>query len=102
MGTSQSGDGGPKGVTYQIEVKRKARKALLRLPKKIQERIEDKIDSLSENPRPEGYGLVKNAPKGTFRVWVGRYRVVYVILDDVLVVVVVRVRKRDESTYRGL
>lgn len=87
---------------YRLEVERQAQKALARLPRDIQRRIEAKIDSLAEDPRPVGCEMVQDAPKGTYRVWVGRYRVIYVILDDEQIIVVARVRKRDESTYRGL
>jgi len=45
---------------------------------------------------------MEDAPKGTYRVRVGRYRVVYIILDDEQAIVVTRVRKKDESTYKGL
>ena len=87
---------------YRLEVERQARKALVRLPRDIQRRIEAKIDTLAEDPRPAGCEPVRNAPKGTYRVWVGRYRVIYVVLDAERLVIVAKVRKRDEGTYRGV
>ena len=42
------------------------------------------------------------AEKGTYRVRVGNYRVIYVVLDNEGVVIIARVARRSESTYRGL
>jgi mRNA interferase RelE/StbE len=60
------------------------------------------ILALAEDPRPAGCKPVKDAPPGTYRVRVGAYRVIYTGLDAEGAIVVARVRKRDESTYRGL
>jgi mRNA-degrading endonuclease RelE of RelBE toxin-antitoxin system len=37
-----------------------------------------------------------------YRLRVGRFRVVYEVRDEVLLVLIVRVAKRDEATYRNL
>jgi mRNA interferase RelE/StbE len=89
-------------VTHQIEVSRRAQKAMARLPRKDQARIIVALQKLSEDPRPQGCRPVKDAPKGTYRVRVGSYRVIYPVVDADQVIVVARVAKRDESTYRGL
>ena len=89
-------------MAYQIEVERRARKALLRLPRRVQARIAVTIDALAEEPRPAGCQPVKAAPRGTYRVRVGDYRVIYTVLDDEQLVVVGRVVKRGERTYKGL
>jgi len=87
---------------YRLEVERQARKSLLRLPPAIKRRIEVKIDALAEDPRPAGCEPVQRAPKGTYRVRVGDYRVVYVVWDEERLIIVARVSKGDEGTYRGL
>ncbi|MCK4315404.1 MAG: type II toxin-antitoxin system RelE/ParE family toxin [Anaerolineae bacterium] len=89
-------------MPYQIEVRRKARKALVRLRGQDQARIEAKIDALADDPRPPGCEPVKAATRGTYRVRVGDYRVIYTVLDDEQVVVVARVIRRGERTYKGL
>jgi mRNA-degrading endonuclease RelE of RelBE toxin-antitoxin system len=43
---------------------------------------------------------VRAAPKGTYRIRVGDYRVIYLVLDDQQVIVVARVARRSETTYR--
>jgi mRNA-degrading endonuclease RelE of RelBE toxin-antitoxin system len=39
---------------------------------------------------------------GMVRLRVGDYRVIYLVLDDERVVIVARVARRNEGTYRGL
>mgnify|MGYP001589732467 FL=1 len=45
---------------------------------------------------------MKLTGSGFWRVRAGRYRVIYAINDSERVVVVVRVARRSEGTYRGL
>jgi mRNA interferase RelE/StbE len=89
-------------VAYQIRIGKRVRKEMARLPRQDQARVLSAIKALAENPRPAGCNPVKAAEKGTYRVRVGDYRVVYVVLDDELVIIVARVARRSESTYRGL
>jgi len=75
---------------------------MARLPRKDRARILAVLKALAEEPRPSGCVPVKTAEPGTYRVRVGAYRVIYTVLDDERVVVVARVARRRESTYRGL
>ena len=75
---------------------------MARLPRQDQARVLLAIKALADNPRPTGCKPVKAAEEGTYRVRVGDYRVVYVVLDGEQVIIVARVAKRSESTYRGL
>ena len=72
------------------------------MPSNLRQRIDRAIRALTEDPRPAGCKSVKDAPRETYRVRIGAYRVIYTVLDAEGVIVVARVRKRDESTYRGL
>jgi mRNA interferase RelE/StbE len=87
---------------WRIVIDRQPQKEMRRLPSGLRQRIDRAILALSEDPRPAGCNPVKDAPRGTYRVRVGAYRVIYTVLDAEGVVIVARVRKRDESTYRGL
>ncbi len=78
------------------------RKEMAGLPRGEQARILSAIRALAENPRPAGCTPVRMAEKGTYRVRVGNYRVIYVVLDNEGVVIIARVARRSESTYRGL
>ena len=58
------------------------------------------IDALAEDPRPAGCVPIRAAPKETYRIRVGGFRVIYVVLDDAEVIIVARVASRSETTYR--
>jgi len=83
---------------YQVEIARRAIKSLTALPRREQQRVRAAIDLLADNPRPPG--CVKLAGEDTvYRVRVGVYRIVYDVLDDRLVVQVVRIGHR-RDVYR--
>lgn len=83
---------------YRIEIEAAAARQLARLPKVAQARIKAKVAALADDPRPRGATkLVGTAD--SWRIRVGDYRVVYVIRDDVLVVIVVKIGHR-KDVYR--
>lgn len=89
-------------MSYQIEVSKRVRKGMARLPRQDQAKILATIKTLAEDPRPTRCRPVRGAEKGTYRVGVGDYRVVYVVLDDAQVVIVARIARRSESTCQRL
>jgi mRNA interferase RelE/StbE len=56
--------------------------------------------TLEGEPRPRG--AKKLAESGLWRIRVGRYRVVYAIDDKENLVIVVRIARRKEDTYKRL
>ncbi len=84
---------------YSIRIKRSAAKELARIPRQDRPRIVHAIDGLGVNPL-KGSSL-KGETRGLRRVRVGDYRIVYEVLDDALLVLVVRVAHRRE-VYRRL
>ena len=85
---------------YAISYERKAERELLALPGEVGRRLAAAIDALSQEPRPRGCRKIVGEDR-VYRIRVGRYRVIYEIRDDVLVVVIIRVAKRDD-VYRGV
>ncbi len=85
-------------MTYQVEIARRAAKALARLPRKEQQRVRLAIDLLAETPRPPGCVALAGEARA-YRVRVGDYRIVYEVFDDRLVVQVVRIGHR-RDVYR--
>ena len=83
---------------YRVEVARRAVKVLENLPRKDQQRIRAAIDLLADNPRPPGCVKLTGEPH-TYRVRTGDYRVLYDVLDDRLVVQVIRIANRPDA-YR--
>jgi mRNA interferase RelE/StbE len=59
--------------------------------------VEDTIEALAEDPRPEGAGKLAGTPKGTvlWRIKEGAFRIVYEIRDEELIVLVVLVAQRE-------
>ncbi|MCG3178985.1 MAG: hypothetical protein BIFFINMI_01315 [Phycisphaerae bacterium] len=85
-------------MTYRVLISTRAERNLAKLPKPIWVRLDAAIQSLEDDPRP--HGAVKMAGKEGFqRIRVGDYRVIYVIRDQRILVLVVRVGHRRE-VYR--
>ena len=86
-------------MKYTIEVTTGARHELGRIDPQHRRRVERAIESLADDPAPRqseplrGYAYTR-------RLRVGRYRVIYEVYDDALVVVVIRAVPRSEDTYR--
>lgn len=85
-------------MTYRVEIKRSARKALLALPHDMQRRIGAAIDALATDPRGPGTRKLTGSDL-LYRVRVGDYRVVYDIHDDRLLILVVKIGQR-RAIYR--
>lgn len=82
---------------YTIEVKNKAKKEILSLPRKGQQRVLLALDVLRENPF-EGKKLEgEYAGAWTYRVW--PYRIIYTIHRHIVTITVLRVRHR-KDVYR--
>jgi mRNA interferase RelE/StbE len=83
---------------YTVEIARRAVKAIARLPRTEQQRVRAAIDLLADEPRPPGSAALLGE-ESTYRVRVGNYRILYEVIDDRLVIQVVRVGHR-RDVYR--
>jgi len=79
-------------VSYRIELRPAAVRALKKLDPPVRRRIQGAITLLAEDPRPPAARALRGRPG--LRVRVGDYRILYTVEDDVLVVVVVTVGHR--------
>ena len=84
-------------MTYSVRIKRSAARELERFPRDARARLIAAIDALAEQPLAGT--LLKGGLRGLRRLRVGNYRIVYEVLDDELVVLVIRVANRWEA-YR--
>ena len=82
---------------YQIRIKKSAQKELQQISPPYNQKIIEAIDSLAENPRPEGVKKLKS--EEAYRIRVGDYRVVYTIEDVIQIIEVQRIRHRKDA-YR--
>lgn len=85
---------------YRLEIRRPAQKAIHDLPPADREQVIAAIDGLVQEPRPAGVEKVRGTP--LYRVRVGDYRLIYAVFNPDRLVVVVRVARRTERTYKGL
>lgn len=86
-------------MSYSVRIKRSAARELARIPQPTRTRLARAIDGLGE--RPLAGVALKGGMRGLRRLRVGAYRIVYELLDDELVVLVVRVAHR-AGVYRPM
>jgi mRNA interferase RelE/StbE len=83
---------------YRILIKPSAVKEIEAIsPKQDRQRIVGRISKLADNPRPPGCEKLSGQEK--YRIRQGRYRIVYSIEDQDLIVYVVKVGHR-KNVYR--
>ena len=83
---------------YRLFIKPSAVKEIESIPvKKDRQRIVARIRTLADDPRPQG--CVKLSGANKYRVRQGKYRILYKIEDDRLVVIIVKVGQR-KDVYR--
>jgi len=85
---------------YRVDLSPAAQRQLRRLPPGVAARLRGPILALAVEPRPSG--VAKLAGTDFWGMRVGDLRVVYLIDDDTQLVVILRVARRSESTYRGM
>ena len=86
-------------MLYTVELAPAAQRDLRRLPPQIRLRLAAPIQALSQSPRPPGVRKVQGQER-TWRIRVGSFRVIYDLYDDQQLVVILKVDRRGESTYR--
>ncbi len=86
-------------MKFTIDFKPAALRQLKKISLNSQKRVLQKINSLAENPLPDG---VKKMADGAslIRVRVGDYRIVYIIENEQLIVLIVAVGHRREIYRR--
>lgn len=85
-------------ASYQVEVTHSAVKDLRRIDRTWIPKICQAIEKLGSETRPNGCKKLEGADR-TYRVRVSDYRIVYEILDEKLIILVVRIRHRSD-VYR--
>jgi mRNA interferase RelE/StbE len=86
-------------VAYKVLLSRRVPKDLDAIPRQDYKRIYSVLRALGEEPRPAGCVKLDDH---VYRVRVGHYRIIYSILDDDRTLLITKVARRSESTYRDL
>jgi len=79
-------------VSYKVELTHSAEKDLFSFDKTTLGRIWLRIKSLALTPFPKG-SLKLSGSENTYRIRVGRYRVVYTVADETIMVIGIKHRK---------
>lgn len=87
-------------MRYVVHIHQRAKKSLFKLPKGQQKGIISLLESLAENPRPEGCTRLSGKLDGLYRLRSGNYRVVYQVKDKEFIVFILRIGKRGDI-YKG-
>ena len=86
--------------SYRVELAPAATRQLRRLPPGDAASLRGPILALSIDPRPGGTLRVQGTD--FWRLRVGQLRIIFLVDDDARSVVVLRVARRSERTYRGV
>lgn len=87
-------------MAYRLELTEAAEQDLSAMPRDILNRVDARILTLADRPRPRGSELLQGS-RGLRRLRVGVYRVIYHVDEAEQVVTIARVRHR-RDVYRGL
>jgi mRNA interferase RelE/StbE len=87
-------------VAYRLAILPAAERDLRALPAAIAARLDARIRSLADTPRPRGVERIRTT-RGGLRLRVGDYRILYTVDDAQQVVTIGRAGHR-RDVYRGL
>ncbi len=87
-------------MSYEVRLRHAAKKELDALPEKDYQMVARTISILEQNPRP--LKVKKLADSGLWRLRAGHYRLVYAIDDKAKLLIIVRVARRKEDTYKRI
>jgi len=84
--------------SYKISWKKSAQKELYKIRKEYIPKIIEAVEELSSNPLPTEVKKLTGSER-TYRLRVGNYRVIYELIEEKLIIHIVRIRHRRE-VYR--
>lgn len=84
---------------YEIELPKRVTKQLDKIPNKDYLPISKAIQNLKKIPRPVG---CKKLTEFLYRIRIGYFRIIYWIDDKNKTIIVTKVERRKERTYRHL
>ena len=80
---------------YRVRLLPAAARTLEKVVPSVRHRVKTAIDRLEREPRPAGVKAV-SGQAGLLRIRVGDYRIIYRVVDDQLLVLVIRIGHRAE------
>lgn len=84
-------------LNYKLEFSSEAKKYLKKLDKPTARRILEAVESLKSTPRQHlSIKKMQGYDAEVYRLRIGNYRVIYEIVDDKLIIIIVRIRPRGD------
>ena len=89
-------------MSYRIEVSPSARQEIRTLPAYVRAQALQLIDELGRDPRPARAKELEDR-QNIFRIWLaGRWRIIYAVDDELILVLIMRVRRKEDIDYPSL
>lgn len=86
-------------MSYRIEISPAARREIRALPAYVRAQAIQLIDELSRDPKPARSKELRER-ENIFRIWLaGRWRIVYAVDDELIEVLILRVRRKNYIDY---
>ena len=82
-------------MAYRVEFTHRASKQFSSLERSVQLRLNPRIESLGENPRPRGAKKLLNS-ENIYRIREGDYRLIYQVQDKILLILVLKIGHRKD------
>jgi mRNA interferase RelE/StbE len=79
-------------IEYRVAINKRAVKALEKINEPNYSKIKTAILNLGNNPRPSGFKKLKG--RDAYRIRVADYRIIYEILDEILLIDVIELGHR--------
>ena len=86
-------------MSYQIEITPAARREIRALPAYVRSQAVQIIDELGRDPKPARAKELRDRTD-IYRIWLaGHWRIVYEVNDEQIVVLILRVRRKEDIDY---
>ena len=79
---------------YEIVLSKQADKTLRKMPRNLSKRIQEKLQLLASDPFAPNHNVTNLQNRDGFRLRVGDWRIIYEIVDDQLILLVLRIAAR--------
>ena len=90
-------------MRYQLRIEDEVKKQIARLPGNVRQRVVQTIEGLRTNPRPPNAIELIGVLAGCYKIVLGPNRIVYEVIDDLVIVEVLKVgKKHGPEFYTGL
>lgn len=87
-------------MIYRVGITNSAERDLKKLPPHLAKRVGQRLLKLGEQPRPKSSKKLKGSP--FYRVRVGKYRVIYEVVDAEKRVLILHIKHRDKAYRKQL